>query len=80
MDVDIAGTRPCFDPECDGVAEPDQDGDHVYHACPVCGATFGYRRLEQPAQLCAAGINPATAPAATTPLTLQIGVRSADPS
>lgn len=42
---------PCFDPECldehgnRSTAEPEQDGEHRYHACTTCGYTFGYHRV-----------------------------------
>lgn len=42
----------CADPEClddtgqPSWAEPEQDGDHVYFECVVCGYTFGYERLQ----------------------------------
>jgi hypothetical protein len=40
---------PCFDPSCaseGGVGEPEQDGDHRYYTCNLCGNDFGYRRIE----------------------------------
>jgi len=40
---------------CDGTAEPEQDGDVVYFACPKCGNEFGYRKAERGA-FCAAGL------------------------
>ena len=39
---------PCFDPECaavGGVGEPEQDGEHRYFACTVCGNEFGWERV-----------------------------------
>lgn len=36
---------PCFDPECEGIAEPEQDGDLLYFACTVCGSEFGWERI-----------------------------------
>lgn len=46
---------------CPGVAEPEQDGDVVYFACPECGGEFGHRRAEQGA-FCAAGLPVPVAP------------------
>lgn len=58
----------CADPECvDGagnpsVAEPEQDGEHRYHECTVCGYAFGYQRVRpetvavNPEGVCAVGI------------------------
>jgi len=45
VEVRAAGPQPCGDPECSGVAEPEQDGDCAYWACPECGYEFGYQLL-----------------------------------
>lgn len=45
---------------CPGVAEPEQDGDVVYFACPDCGGEFGHRKAERGA-FCAAGLPVAVA-------------------
>jgi len=38
--------RPCGDPECDGTATWEQDGDHcTYWACEECGFEFGFEML-----------------------------------
>lgn len=42
--------RDCADPEClaesgPGTAEPEQDGDHRYFICQVCGFEFGWDRM-----------------------------------
>jgi hypothetical protein len=42
-------------PYCGGTAEPEQDGDVVYLACPACGGEFGYRKAER-GVFCAAGL------------------------
>lgn len=42
-------------PYCGGVAEPEQDGDVLYFACPGCGGEFGYRKVTSGA-FCAAGL------------------------
>jgi rubredoxin len=39
---------PCRDPECAGLAEPDQDGEHIMYECQSCGYIFGYERLPSP--------------------------------
>lgn len=44
-----------------GFAEPEQDGDVVYFACPECGGEFGHRKAERGA-FCAAGL-PVAVPA-----------------
>lgn len=46
---------PCRDSECEGIAEPEQDGDHLYYHCPVCEYDFGYERVPQPALTSDAG-------------------------
>lgn len=41
--------RPCFDPSCaaeGGVGEPEQDGDHRYFTCTLCGNDYGWERVE----------------------------------
>lgn len=48
---------------CSGTAEPEQEGDVIYFACPACGGTFGYRRVVQSAPVCAAGLTIAVDPA-----------------
>jgi hypothetical protein len=45
---------------CGGPAEPEQDGDVTYLACPECGGEFGHRKLSSGA-FCAAGL-PVTGP------------------
>ncbi len=72
----------CIDPDCDGIAEPEADGDVRWHECLDCGHGFNFRRVEQPltaqpAGHCAVGIPEAVrrrASLAPTPL-LQIGRR-----
>lgn len=71
----------CGDPDCEGLAEPEQDGDMTYHACRVCGYEFNYQRIEQ-VDTCAAGI-PVDAlqqfvRPVPQPVLLQIGRRNAD--
>lgn len=41
-----AEERRCPDPDCGGLAEPEQDGDHKYFACVDCGFEFGWERVE----------------------------------
>jgi hypothetical protein len=43
-----------------GFAEPEQDGDVVYFACPECGGEFGHRKAAR-GLFCAAGL-PVPAP------------------
>lgn len=40
--------EPCMDEDCEGIAEPEQDGDIRYWACTRCGTEFGYQRVSQP--------------------------------
>ncbi len=47
-------------PYCGGAAEPEQDGDVVYFACPGCDGEFGYRKAER-GTFCAAGLPVAVA-------------------
>lgn len=42
----VAGAVPCRDPECAGVAEPEQDGQTGFLACTECGHEFGYYKIE----------------------------------
>ena len=35
----------CFDPECSGVAVPEQEWDTTYLVCDECGSEFGHRRV-----------------------------------
>lgn len=70
----------CADPDCGGLAEPEQDGDMTYHACRDCGYEFNYQRAAPTAGTCAAGIPEADRRSAIPnqlPL-LQIGRRNAD--
>lgn len=53
---------------CPGTAEPEQDGDVLYLACPDCGGEFGHRKASA-GTFCAAGLpvpEPAPALIATT--------------
>jgi hypothetical protein len=49
-ELGMAEVRDCGDPDCvgggKGTAEPEQDGDHKYWICQVCGFEFGWERLE----------------------------------
>lgn len=42
---------PCPDPDCGGMGEPDQDGDHLFYECKECGYQFGWDRVPQPAHV-----------------------------
>jgi len=68
-----ADTVPCTDPRCRGRAEPEQDGDHTYFECDVCGYVFGFTRLETVAMNrdghCAVGIPEDVRRAASQPMT-----------
>lgn len=44
--LDIGAQVVCKNPECKGIAEPEQDGDHGYWACTTCGFEFGYHKIE----------------------------------
>lgn len=48
----LEGQYAC--PQCDAAAEPEQDGDVMFFACPRCGAEFGYQRVLR-GPVCAAG-------------------------
>lgn len=79
------GERPCFDPECVGIAEPEIDGEHRYFECQECGSTFGYERMDIQARddACAIGVPESlrramSAPmeramAATAPVKIELG-------
>lgn len=82
--------RRCADPECGGLAEPEQDGEHRYLECTCCGYAFGWERVEtvavNPEGGCSVGIPETIRRAASTamenalarqgrPPLLQIGVR-----
>jgi len=73
---DWTTARNC--PSCNALAEPDEDGDLTYYACPLCGYEFGYRRrtAASTTATCAAGI-PLNNPEADPPL-LQIGKKAPD--
>ena len=47
---------PCRDPECEGVAEVEQDGNMAYYECQECEMQFGYRQLDQPDHACGIGV------------------------
>ncbi len=49
--------RPCGDPECDGTASWEQDGDHcTYWACEECGYEFDYQQIVPQEGTCQVGI------------------------
>jgi hypothetical protein len=52
---------PC--PYCGAAAEPEQEGDTLFYACPRCEGAFGYRRVQQPGPVCAAGLTIVADPA-----------------
>lgn len=77
----------CRDPECPGVAEPEQDGDTYFHACVECGYEFNFRIIRTTTvagtDTCAIGVpesvrrSASITPGGDLPL-LQIGRRRAD--
>lgn len=77
MPAEYSPARAC--PACNGLAEPEEDGDLTYHVCALCGHEFGYYRRVRAVNAkatCAAGIPLADAQPA--PPLLQIGKRPAD--
>ncbi len=69
---------PCYDRDCPGVAEPEQDGDHHYYTCIDCGFAFGWQLIRPTtADTCAAGIPEQVRRTASltppAPVLLQIG-------
>jgi hypothetical protein len=50
----VEGVTGCL--YCGGQAEPEQDGDLLFFACPSCGGEFGHRRAASESPLCAAGL------------------------
>lgn len=41
----------CFDPECEGIGEPESEGDLTWFTCDTCNSEFGYVRIPKtPAQ------------------------------
>lgn len=91
-DYTRASTRPCRDPECSGVAEPEQDQDHcTYWACPECGYEFGHVLIGKGEdETCQIGVPEEIRKAASAPMQaalaeqtkglpmLQIGKRSSE--
>ncbi len=67
---------PCYDPDCAGVAEPEQDGRHRYHVCVTCGYAFNYEPVAD--DTCPTGA--VRQPAAPASPLLQIGRRHANPA
>ncbi len=78
---DFAELSACADPDCDGVATPERDGDTSYHECPACGYTFGYTRTPDevdtanPVPACAVGVSESTRRAASAPARAALGGR-----
>jgi len=56
--VQLELTAAC--PACGHPAEPEQDGDVIYFACPACEMEFGHH-VERQGPVCAAGL-PLAAP------------------
>ena len=50
----VAGSLPC--PQCGADAEPEEDGQILWFACPDCDALFGYQPVPLAGPLCAAGL------------------------
>lgn len=40
-----AQARPCGDPDCGGVAEPEGDQELWYYVCDECGYEFGWEKV-----------------------------------
>jgi hypothetical protein len=82
----LASSR-CADPDCRGVAEPEQDGDHQWLECTTCGYAHSWARITetsdtpQSRDVCAVGVPEAVRRAAssfhTEPPLMQIGRRNA---
>ena len=51
----VAGSLPC--PQCGTDAEPEEDGQILWFACPQCGAEFGYQPVPLAGPVCAAGLS-----------------------
>lgn len=68
-----AESAPCADPQCNGRAEPEQDGDHTYMECAECGYAFGFTRVEtvavNPDGGCSVGVPEDVRRAASRPMT-----------
>jgi hypothetical protein len=64
----VEGSTGCI--YCPGTAEPEQDGDLLFFACPDCGNEFGYRRVQQDGPVCAAGLPVAVAEPVPAPVFL----------
>lgn len=54
----------CIYSPCTGRAEPEQDGEFRYYACPDCGGEFGYQRVQQDGETCQLGLKVITETAA----------------
>lgn len=54
-----AEEKPCRDPDCPGIAEPEIDGEHRFWWCTICGFEFDYEIVSdlQTGDSCQAGIS-----------------------
>jgi hypothetical protein len=52
----VEETVPCIYAPCDGLAEPEMDGDMRYYACMSCGGEFGYQRVQDSGDTCQLGL------------------------
>lgn len=71
--------RPCADPECEGSAEVEQDGEHRYWQCVLCGFEFGWERVPAPGAVgggesCSMGIPVATRAAVSSRAPVDLGM------
>lgn len=56
-EASVGQTAACGDPECEGYAEQEVDGDHRYMECTTCGFTWGYERVGEASDgTCAIGV------------------------
>lgn len=73
MTATSAEAVACKDPACPGLAEPEQDGDHTYYECDLCGYSFGFERAEtvavNPDGACSVGIPESVRRVASQPMT-----------
>jgi hypothetical protein len=81
----------CYDPDCfddtgrRSTAEPEQDGDLRYHACTMCGYTFGYIHVTSytlqvdPAGVCSVGVPEGIRLAASAPMRTSIAADQPGP-
>lgn len=71
-----AQSRPCGDPDCEGVAEPEGDQELWYYVCDECGFEFDYQKVTTEVvsvEGCSRGIPADVRRAASAPMERALG-------